>query len=60
MKYLIQLYEEDFPDTKYEPDGYYWKQVPEATPRNFLKLLNLVNQLVDEVNELNRKLDEKS
>lgn len=37
------------------PDGYDQKQVPEPTTRNMTILMEKINELVDRVNELERR-----
>jgi hypothetical protein len=40
----------DFPDTKWESDGYGMTQTPTASDRNFMLLVERYNQLIDYLN----------
>ena len=42
----------DIPDTVSKPDGYYRKEVPEATADNMEVLLDKINELTNAVNKL--------
>lgn len=42
----------DIPDESYEPDGYHMKIVPACTHNNMLKLMDKINELVNEINKL--------
>jgi len=50
------LSEYDFPDRRWEPDGYNMKEVPDATPPNFRILLDHVNKLTTEFNALKERV----
>ena len=52
MKQPEKLTAWDFWDNHQEPDGYDMKTVPDATSRNFNKLLDEHNNLVEVVNTL--------
>lgn len=45
----------DFPSTVSVPDGYDWKQVPEATSSNMVVLMDKINELIEEINKLKSK-----
>jgi len=44
----------NMPDTVSKPDGYDMKTLPEATADNMVIMMEKINQLVTEVNRLNR------
>jgi hypothetical protein len=44
----------NMPDTVSKPDGYDMKTLPEATADNMVIMMDKINQLVKEVNRLNR------
>jgi hypothetical protein len=51
---ISELSSWDMPDTVGKADGYDTKQVPEATADNMEMMMNKINELVQEVNRLNR------
>ena len=46
----------DFPDTHQIPSGYDMESVPSFTPDNFLKLIEVVNEFIDRINELEERI----
>ena len=42
----------DFPDTKHIPEGYNFKEIPEATPENIVVLMNKINELIRTINTM--------
>lgn len=50
----------DFPATAYVPEGWDMTQIPKATDENILFLMNKLNEVIDVVNDLKEKLDNRT
>ena len=55
MKEIEVLTVNNFAQTSMRPNGYEWKEYPDATNENMLILMEKINELTERINELTTK-----